>query len=318
MRKRLVLGATALMLVGCTAKSPTASDTANDEAADEGTSWTFRRSMSGIDGSVVTASKVVRLEPDTTLYVELACKEDRRIPSLSLQSVVGDVANPDERSAFASTVALTGFVNEMVPLGRLKMADQATSTLSPKFRIDDAYANKMVMNALFVREMKFPMIFEFSNGAGQYEVHLENAQAVDQVLEACGLPSYAQSSNPDDASLSPQQSREASAPSTTSSLNPSFSCQNASTKVEKMICGNPELSRLDAAMAANYQRMLASDLGGAEDSLRSSQREWVRTRNTCQEEKCLKDAYSDRLDAICEYPVAAGTHPECLGSEDIL
>jgi uncharacterized protein len=41
----------------------------------------------------------------------------------------------------------------------------------------------------------------------------------------------------------------------------SFDCNKASTSVEKQICGDTLLSRLDDALAENYQNMVASDIG---------------------------------------------------------
>ena len=53
----------------------------------------------------------------------------------------------------------------------------------------------------------------------------------------------------------------------------SFNCAKASTFVEKEICHNPYLSKLDVALATNYKYMLASTIGeGAAKDLKQTQK----------------------------------------------
>ena len=76
----------------------------------------------------------------------------------------------------------------------------------------------------------------------------------------------------------------------------SFDCKKSGTAIEVMICADPELSLLDSRLGANYQgltRRLSAD-GVAE--LRRTQREWLRDRNSCLTQKCLRAKYVFRLD----------------------
>lgn len=77
--------------------------------------------------------------------------------------------------------------------------------------------------------------------------------------------------------------------SATRAISPSFDCGKASTKVEKLICSNPELSQLDASLAETYKEALAKDR-----SVLNDQRAWNTQKNKCPDVECLKTAYEDR------------------------
>lgn len=98
----------------------------------------------------------------------------------------------------------------------------------------------------------------------------------------------------------------------------SFDCSKASTLVEKDICNNRLLSNLDDALSENYKYMLASNIGdGARKELKSTQREWLKTRNKCENVECLTSQYEKRVDEICDYPVLSGVHPDCKTSDEV-
>lgn len=69
----------------------------------------------------------------------------------------------------------------------------------------------------------------------------------------------------------------------------SFDCAKASTDVEKMICADVELSSLDEQLAKTYKASMERvvDISG----LKKEQREWLKLRNTCKNETCLKYSY---------------------------
>lgn len=73
----------------------------------------------------------------------------------------------------------------------------------------------------------------------------------------------------------------------------SFDCGRASTKVEKMICSDSELSRLDCEMADIYKKALpkAPDL----TVVKKQQKDWLKERNHCTDRRCLNDQYQLRL-----------------------
>jgi uncharacterized protein len=98
----------------------------------------------------------------------------------------------------------------------------------------------------------------------------------------------------------------------------SFDCTKALSFAEKTVCSNPVLGKLDTALAVNYQRMLASNIGnGASKDLRLTQKRWLTERNQCKTAQCLENAYRKRVDEVCEYPVISGIHAICIASDDI-
>lgn len=65
-----------------------------------------------------------------------------------------------------------------------------------------------------------------------------------------------------------------------------FDCQNAKTKVERMICSDPEISALDESLTSVYQ---------SSSRERQDQLNWLAQRNTCQQVSCLKNGYLARI-----------------------
>jgi len=93
----------------------------------------------------------------------------------------------------------------------------------------------------------------------------------------------------------------------------SFDCTQAGTRVERMICADISLSRLDDAMSQTYgqMRMAQSADAGASAWLKKTQREWLKQRNACDASACVREAYLSRIDDVCGMPVASGAHPGC-------
>jgi len=80
-------------------------------------------------------------------------------------------------------------------------------------------------------------------------------------------------------------------------VTPSFDCVNAATTSEQLICKDSELSALDRELSDKYFRLFKKK-GINLDHLKTSQREWLRERNTqpCSSNlNCLKDSYQKRL-----------------------
>jgi hypothetical protein len=87
-----------------------------------------------------------------------------------------------------------------------------------------------------------------------------------------------------------------SATSTPSPARPSFDCAEAGTTVERTICGNPQLARLDADLARTYQGWRSRLNAEGRATLLDEQRAWLRTRDRCGEDVgCLVSAYEVRL-----------------------
>jgi uncharacterized protein len=66
----------------------------------------------------------------------------------------------------------------------------------------------------------------------------------------------------------------------------SFDCTKAASAVEKLICSDAEISKLDDDLAATY---------AARGRPTGDQRRWLGQRNACKDRECIKNAYSTRL-----------------------
>jgi uncharacterized protein len=98
----------------------------------------------------------------------------------------------------------------------------------------------------------------------------------------------------------------------------SFDCSKALTYVEKTICADTLLGKLDQALSDNYKTMLGEDIGeGAKKDLKATQKKWLSNRNICTNNNCLIEVYRKRVDEICEYPVLSGMHPICISSDEV-
>lgn len=85
----------------------------------------------------------------------------------------------------------------------------------------------------------------------------------------------------------------------------SFDCAKASSAVEKMVCANPDLSRLDEQLNGAYRR--AVERVGDRPAMRAWQRAWLRSHTLadCKDAACVKLAYGARiklLDAAVKSP----------------
>jgi len=73
----------------------------------------------------------------------------------------------------------------------------------------------------------------------------------------------------------------------------SLDCNNARSKLEKLICSDAVLSMLDDEMNTVY----TSALGVAKEaeSIRGTQKQWLNERNSCADTFCIRNAYETRL-----------------------
>jgi uncharacterized protein len=78
----------------------------------------------------------------------------------------------------------------------------------------------------------------------------------------------------------------------------SFDCGKAHTRVEKLICGNKELSELDSELGIAYVSASFTDFVGR-DALSASQKKWITSvRDRCSDVACLRRAYFERIDVL--------------------
>jgi uncharacterized protein len=81
----------------------------------------------------------------------------------------------------------------------------------------------------------------------------------------------------------------------------SFDCGKASTAVEKLICADAEVSKLDERVAESYKKVSIADPA----EWKTRQHKWLtNVRNRCADAACLKQAYAQRL-AYLEEAAAA-------------
>ena len=73
----------------------------------------------------------------------------------------------------------------------------------------------------------------------------------------------------------------------------SFDCMKATSAVERTICANPRLSRLDEELATAFRAMLGTVANP--DALRGRQRDWLRERDACADDACLERLYTRRV-----------------------
>ena len=76
----------------------------------------------------------------------------------------------------------------------------------------------------------------------------------------------------------------------------SFDCSKVTTKVEKLICGDSELSKLDENLKSIYQQYASQASARLSiESIRLDEAEWVRQRNRCPDTSCIRDEYEMRI-----------------------
>jgi len=80
-------------------------------------------------------------------------------------------------------------------------------------------------------------------------------------------------------------------------ITPSFDCNKATTKSEKLICSDPNLSNADKQLAEIYVRVL--EQSSNQDWLKKDQLSWMKhQRDTCKDVPCMLNAYKDRINEL--------------------
>lgn len=76
----------------------------------------------------------------------------------------------------------------------------------------------------------------------------------------------------------------------------SFDCVKAATFIEKAICSNEEISRLDDLLSDTYKKVRS--ISSNAKILETEQREWLKTRNHCTNLNCIKGFYEARVNEL--------------------
>lgn len=92
-------------------------------------------------------------------------------------------------------------------------------------------------------------------------------------------------------------------------IKPSFDCAKAKTRVEKLICSDAELAKLDREMSSEYHSLVSDKTldGELKKILKNNQKKWLdsREKTPClenedisEQQKCIKNVYRIRIKEI--------------------
>jgi uncharacterized protein len=78
----------------------------------------------------------------------------------------------------------------------------------------------------------------------------------------------------------------------------SFDCAKAQSNVEKMICADEKLAKLDSELFQIY-----SDFYFLSKEIKGDQREWMKQRNQCKNIVCIQKTYEIRIADLIPSPI---------------
>lgn len=78
----------------------------------------------------------------------------------------------------------------------------------------------------------------------------------------------------------------------------SFECNEAKGFAEETVCQNEELAKLDNQLGAKLKQAL--ETSETTKKIRDSQKAWLKKRDKCEDEECLKTQYKNRLEDFPE------------------
>ncbi|MEO8332728.1 MAG: hypothetical protein ABI479_09865 [Gallionella sp.] len=91
-------------------------------------------------------------------------------------------------------------------------------------------------------------------------------------------------------------------------MSGSLDCKKGSTKVEKLICSDPQLSVLDGMLDEAQSIIRNAAQPDDQPGIISKQKYWLEhTRNACQDATCLRKAYKEEIDSLVLLPQSAPT-----------
>lgn len=83
----------------------------------------------------------------------------------------------------------------------------------------------------------------------------------------------------------------------------SFDCSKAKSRIEKMICSNSELSKLDEELNTAYRRGMSDKYSATNSNNPFDQEEWIKARNRCPDVDCVRIEYEMRIYRLKSKPV---------------
>jgi hypothetical protein len=99
---------------------------------------------------------------------------------------------------------------------------------------------------------------------------------------------------------------EAQSAKAQAAANPSFDCGDQLSNVERMICRDEDLARLDREVSGRYGRVSEGLPEGDLSRLEESQRSFLQRRNECPDIACVKSAYDRQLGVIRDFEGSVG------------
>ncbi len=83
----------------------------------------------------------------------------------------------------------------------------------------------------------------------------------------------------------------------------SLNCSNTASKIDKLICDDDELMKLDGTLSKAYQQSLEQSDNNRKAT--EDQQKWLKeVRNLCKDAECLKLSYQDRISKLLESGIA--------------
>ena len=79
---------------------------------------------------------------------------------------------------------------------------------------------------------------------------------------------------------------------------PSFDCKKANSKIEKMICSDDNLSKIDVEMYTQYKKLRDRLDKKMKKKLLKEQRVWLKSRAKCKDVDCILKSYYKRVDTL--------------------
>ena len=73
-------------------------------------------------------------------------------------------------------------------------------------------------------------------------------------------------------------------------LAASFDCKRAGTQVEKIICSEADIGKLDEDLSGLYKQALV-----VSPAIKNEQLLWIKERNSCKNDQCVRDRYTSRV-----------------------
>jgi uncharacterized protein len=103
---------------------------------------------------------------------------------------------------------------------------------------------------------------------------------------------------------------------TPSAQGVSFDCGKVGTKVERIICDDLEISKLDDELNAAYKAVLQDEKQA--DLFRLTQKQWLKKRNDCFDVDCVKLAYRERISKLASTKNTAGAQTQARATLQVV